>query len=277
MRGSIAIGPAIVSGTALTETSLTGAGVPWQVPKGTKKIEGVWVSYCVAGVATVAVPHYPKLRIYSADLKIEPCDILVEGGPSIATPSGGSYSGELAEAFHFYPLNIQCNGGEQIFFYGSLFAAAAAPGWMGASVQFNDTGADYLWAPPGRYFYRANSAMTATTAVTLTTFNETTTYRISGAKKITGLYGLIGQTTSVPAIGINGKFTFASTDLKVPFSPSMVNVPADSNLASGEVATHLSYVEDLDIPCADQTTIQGSWMNGAGNTIGLFITGVQYQ
>jgi hypothetical protein len=279
-RCTTAIGPTAMSATALTETAV---GTSWQVPKGARKIEGVWISYCVASTYDEAKPHHPQLRITSADTKVtvEPCTILVQGAASLKTSTGVEGTG-LTETYHFRPLNIPVSGGEVFYFYGTVLVTVTTAGWMGVTVQFNDNGGD---APAignfngagGQYHYKANSAVTASVTTTLVKTLETTTYRTAGAHKITGLYGQISITTAAAATGINGKFRFESGDFKVPYEVSMMNAPAHSFLSAGGNATHLSFKEGLDIPTADQTTIQGSFTNGATNIAGSFITGVQYQ
>jgi len=243
------------------------------------------VSFSQPTATIAAQPMIPRIRLDSTDIKVTPCQLLLEG-----TGSCVANQDNVSPPMKYFPLNISTvnkdgtSGGQLITAWGTTLAAAGTTtgGWCGITFYFNDTGpvdlhVDGFHYGTEQYFYNTAALITATTAVTLTRFNEGATYRLAGAKRITGVYGIVYQVTSVAAIGINGNFELASTDFKVPFPIRWMNEPVSSFLLAGAVDSHLSAVEHIDIPCNDQTTIQGAWTNGAPNTIGAFITGVQFQ
>lgn len=263
MKAVIALGPTAMSATGGTETAV---GTSFLVPKGTRCIEGVYVSYCAASTHDAGKAHIPKLRIYSQDLKIEPCDILVEGTGSMLTNAD-----DIGNPMLYYPLNIECEGGETIYFYGQVLVTVTTAGWMGITIVLNDTG---LKGP--RYYYKVDSATTATVTTTLVKTKAGQTFKITGVTKITGVYGCVWQTTAAAATGINGKFWLESNDFKIPFGLSWMNEPAHSLLLAGGVTSRLSMVDELEIETAKETTLQASWENGATNIVGAFIVGVQF-
>ena len=274
-----------MSAVQYTEVAVGGAA-GWVVPKGTRCIEGMKVSFHQPTAQIAAQPMIPRIRLDSFDLKVTPCQLLLEGSGSCVANQDNAKKIPTK----YFPLNISTvnkdgsTGGQTILAWGTTLAAAGTTtgGWCGITFYFNDTGpvdlhADGMHYGSEQYFYNTAALITATTAVTLTRFLEGATYRLAGARRITGVYGMVYQVASVAAIGINGTFEIASTDLKVPFPIRWMNEPADSFLLAGAVDSKLSICDQLDIPCNDQTTIQGAWTNGAPNTIGAFITGVQYQ
>lgn len=260
------IGPTAMSVTGGAETAI---GTSWQVPAGTKAILGVRITTAAGTVHDAVLSVIPALRIYSPDLKIEPCDILAE--PQGLSPVTSGRGNSMRDS-RFYKLNIPCNGGETIYFYGRHMVTVTTASWMGINVTFSDSG------PEGeQYHYKISAQVFATTVTAGAKHTDTNPYRVSGYSKITGVYGVVWQTTSTAAVGCIGKFGLESSDFKVPFALTWANEGGGGILSVGDLDVHLSAVEDLDVPISEQTTITQTFTNGPTNIVGAFITGVQFQ
>jgi hypothetical protein len=275
MSRSVArIGPTIISVVALTETEIGGAAA-WTVPAGVTCIEGVRVSTACGTVHDAVLTSVPRLRIYSTDAKIEPCEILC---PVVGSSPVTHGNGNPKEQCDFYPLNVKVKGGDTIHFYGTQYVTTTTAPWMGIDVYFNTTG------PAGpQYHYKACAAVFATTVTAAAAHRDPTTYRISG-KRITAAMGAVWQTTSTAAVGCVGFFSLNSTDFNTPYGIEWNQQGGGGILSVGDLQVYLTQAgffnpltgPQLDISIKDPCNITQTWTNGPTNIVGAFVTGVQY-
>ncbi len=268
------IGPTILSVTGGTETSIGGAA-GWTVPAKVNCIRSVKVSVACGTVHDAVLSAIPRLRIYSQDAKIEPCEILCE--PVASSPVTHGNGNPVWESKD-YPLNVRVKGGDVIFFYGTDYVTMTTAPWMGIDVTFSTDGG----AGP-QYHYKASAAVYATTVTAGAAHRDPTTYRISG-KKITCAMGVVWQTTSTAAVGCIGKFSLTSTDFNIPYGIEWNQQGGGGILSVGDLEIHLSTAgkinpdegQQLDIEIRDPCNITQTWTNGPTNIVGAFVTGVQY-
>lgn len=271
-RSVACVGPTSLSVTALAETPI---GTLWTVPAGTKSILGVIVHYNTGGVNDAVLPKVAKCRMYSEDVKLAPCDLLAEGIASMLTSGNGFQSDPP-----YYPLNIPVNGGEKIYFYGTQYVTTTTACQMAITVLYSDEG------PVGeQYFYKACAAAYAISAVTAAVkYTDPTVYTVSGARKITGVYGLAWHTVGAAATGCIGKFQLESNDFQVPFSISWSTKKGNSILSVGGTEIALARIDgytiypipELNIPVAAICNITQTYTVGPTTIVGAFVTGVQF-
>ena len=267
---TVCVGPTNISVTGLTETAI---GTSWQVPAGARCIKGIRGQVACATVHDAVLTSVPRVRITSADVAIEPVEILLEVPGSSPVTHG---SGESMWRSTFFPLNIPVHGGEIIYFYGTQYVTTTTALTMSLEVYFSTEG-----ATGPRYHYKAVAATYATTVTAATAHINPTTMRITNAKKITAAYGVVWQTTSTAAVGCIGKFELTSSDFKTPFGIGWFSEGGSGILSVGDLAVHVSQVGmgfsgALDIPVNDTCNITENFTNGPTNIVGAYVTGVQY-
>lgn len=268
-----AVGPTIISVTGNTETLIGGAA--WTVPAGVTTILGVRVSTACGTVHDAVLTSVPRLRIYSMDAKIEPCEIIC---PVVGSSPVTHGNGNPKEQSPFYPLNVRVKGGDSIYFYGTQYVTTTTAPWMGVDVYFSTGGGS---GP--QYHYKACAAVYATTVTAGAAHRDPTTYRISG-RVITCALGAVWQTTSTAAVGCIGKFSLTSTDFNTPYGIEWNQQGGGGILSVGDLDVYTTMAgnvdpnsgEQLDITIKDPCNITQTFTNGPTNIVGAFVTGVQY-
>ena len=261
----VCVGPTAISKTLGVETSIGGAA-GWKVPAGTKAILSVKVSYSLAGVNDDVLPKIARVRIYSEDVKIEPCTVYAAPIGSMKTSGNGDQS-ESPE----YPLNISVKGGETIFFYGTQIVTTTTAGSMAITVMISNEG------PEGpQYFYKTAAVVYALPVTADLKTTDPTVYTVSGGMRITAVYGMAWQTVAAAATGIAGRYMLESSDFKASINPSWANERGNSFLSVGENPCSICKVEGLDFLIAETTNITQAFYNLATIAVGAFITGVQF-
>lgn len=259
------VGPTIMNVTGGTETAI---GTSWTAPAGTKQITGVKINVACGTVHDAVLSVIPALRIYSRDIKVEPCDIFGEPPGSSPVTNGNGNSPREAK---IVPLNIKGDlGGMVFYFYGRQIVTTTTAAHMTITIFFQD----FTDGEP-QYHYKIATATEPTTVTAAAKHTDATTYKVSGGKKITQVYGIVWQTTSTAAVGCIGKFGLESGDFKMPFGPVWANQGGGGILLAGDLDVYLTS-EPVDIPIAKETNIVQVFTNGPTNIVGAFITGVQY-
>lgn len=267
------VGPTNISVTGLTETAI---GTSWTVPSGARCIKGIRGQVACATVHDAVLTSVPRVRLTSADVSIEPAEILLEVPGSSPVTHG---SGESMWESTYYALNIPVKGGETIYFYGTQYVTTTTALTMSLTVYFSTEGAS---GP--QYHYKAAAATYATTVTAAAAHINPTTYRITNCRKITAAFGVVWQTTSTAAVGCIGKFELTSSDFKTPFGIGWMSEGGSGILSVGDLAVHVSKVglsknpdePDLDIPVNSICNITENFTNGPTNIVGAYVTGVQY-
>jgi len=257
------VGPTAISATGGTETAIGGT---WVAPAGTKQITGVKINYA-ADTVHDALDGIGAVRIYSRDIKVEPCDIFAEPIGSGVTNGIGNSPREAK----IIPLNVKGDlGGMTFYFYGRAIVTQTTAHNMAITIFFQD----FTDGNP-QYHYKIATATEATTVTAAAKHTDATTYKVSGGTKITTVYGVVWQTTTTAAVGCIGKFGLESGDFKMPFGPVWASEGGGGLLLADDQDIHLSQCE-VDIPIAAETNIVQVFTNGPTNIVGAFITGVQY-
>lgn len=270
-----ALGPTIISVTGLIETAI---GTSWTVPAGTKSIKGIRAHIADGTVHDAVLTAVPRLRLYSEDVKgLAPCSMLLQPNGASPVTSGNSASQWKSD---YYPLNVAVNGGEVIYFYGTMYVTKTTAPQMSIDIYFSTE------SPSGvQYHYQCAANIYANPVTAALKTSDPTTWRISGkSMKITCALGIVWQTTTTAAVGCIGKFYLESTDFKTAYGISWTNDGGGGILSAGDLAVHLDFAghinpetgPQLDIPCNEQTNITQSFQNGPTNIAGAFVTCVQF-
>lgn len=258
------VGPTIMSVTGGTETTIG----TWVAPAGTKQITAVKINVACGTIHDAVLSVIPALRIYSRDVKVEPCDIF--GEPPGSSPVTHGTGNSVREA-KIIPLNIKGDlGGMTFYFYGRQIVTTTTAAHMSINVYFQD-----FTDGERRYYYKICAQTKATTVTAGAKHTDTTTYKVSGGKTILTVYGIVWQTTTTAAVGCIGKFGLESGDFKMPFGPVWMSEGGGGLLSVGDLDVHLSQCE-VEIPISKETNITQVFTNGPTNIVGAFITGVQY-
>ena len=257
---------------SVTGGAETAIGTSWQVPSGTKCIEGVRIFTAAATIHDAVLSVIPALRLYSRDLPgIEPCDILANPQGSSPVTHG---NGNSKQRSFYYPLNIKCKGGETIYFYGRHMVTVTTAQEMTVNIYYSDNGGGQ------QYHYAVAGQIYATTVTAGAKHTDPTVYKINGTK-ITAVLGAVWQTTSTAAVGCIGKFGLESTDFKFAGNIEWGNEGGGGILSVGDLDVFLSAegLDDkpLDLPInSNGCNIKQTFTNGPTNIVGAFITGVQF-
>jgi len=256
-----AVGPTTISKTAGTETAI---GTSYQIPQGFNCIKSIKVWVATPGAFTAAEPLWGVVRIYSKDVKVEPCAILAE-------PIGSALTSGFAtplDASYEWPLNLPVSGGNIIYFYGQILVSATVAPVMGITLKLTTEG------PAGPQFFYEKGTITATGTAAATVSG--TAYRVSNIKRVTGLFAAASITTAAAAKCEIASVEFASTDWKVAFNPSLAMEPQNAILSAGVMTNRLSKELGLDIPCNDPITITDKITFHTAPDAGYWITGIQF-
>jgi len=255
--------------TALSSTTKTQLNGDADVvlPSWAKSILAVSPVLASAGM-TVDETIIAKMTIESAELNVSPFELIFD-------PIGGGLGTEtasLASKIPKYPLNLACKGGERLQVYGTGLINNTIEPYAGAVLVLSD-------APPSRPQTKAKVG-TLTTCGTANVETAGSNVEISGARKLSEVYGVVSPTgVTITVEGTSGYFRLASADF---LKPLPLKFPAQP--CGGAVGTGLSILIDgiarfpVDVPCSQRTVIEDyCTMVDTQTTAPQFIVGVLYE
>lgn len=264
MKHPKVIGPTVLTGTSNIEVG--GTGIRMEVPK-TGSILGVFVIQERAGVQTAAEANNVQVTLSSDSAKITPCELLCE-------PQGGGVGTDIAsfrEKAAYYPINCPVTQGDKIKVEAKELTACTVHAYVAVTFIF----ADYVQGP--QYKYKVGTQTGASAAAATETVGSGIS--VAGATKITGVYGIITDTTIASGKGYLGKFRISSSQLKGMGDIEWHAEFAGGILATaaGQAATRISKLEGLDIPIDYTATLTDYFTTTVAVTAaGKFVVGVQY-
>lgn len=218
-----------------------------------------------------------------ATLKVESDDLGIKDFEVFASPQGTNVATtdqaiSDPQRSAIYPVMFPCLGGEKIQVYGiPQIANTAAPN-EGAMIWWTDDPAQLIDRP-----FRAKVGGTAGGAGS-TTSTGTATGSVTGAsitlagqplRVIRSAFGVLTETTTAAVKPIAGWFAISAPELafviRAPFEP------IQGHLGTAQSATHLTRVDNLNIPIQPPSTITTAMqVTAAPSTAGNFANGILY-
>jgi hypothetical protein len=263
------IGPTITTGTSYIEVG--GSGSTLEVPM-TGTLEGVFIVASRAGVETAAEADLIQVQLSSshAPLKeIAPCELLAE-------PMSGGLGADISnfrEKAAYYALNCPVRQGNKLKVEAKELVSCTVHVYVMVTFIFSDQ--------PSKerlYHYRVGT-LTAEITAGSTGDKKGSQITLGEGSRLTGVYGIIVDTTLATGKGHIGKFRLSSSNLKgagdIEWHGEFVGGILGGAAAQG--CTRISKLEGLDIPFTVPCTMDDYWnLTVAVTTAGNFVIGVQY-
>lgn len=269
MRIPKVIGPTITTGTSYIEVG--GSGKTLEAPiSGT--LEGVFIVAARAGVETAAEADLIQVDLSSshAPLKnIGPCEILAE-------PMSGGLGADISnfrEKGAYYALNCPVKQGNKLKVQAKELVSCTVHVYVIATFIFTD---QPISSPA--YHYKVGT-LTAEITAGSTGDKKGSQITLGEGNRLTGVYGIIVDTTLATGKGHIGYFHLDSNSLKGagPVEWHGEFVGGILGGAAGQGCTRISKLEGLDIPFSVPCTMDDYWnLTVAVTTAGNFVIGVQY-
>ena len=265
MKSPKVIGPTITTGTSNIEVG--GSGIRMEAPI-TGSILGVFIMAERAGVQTAAESNLIQVTLSSDSVPISPCELLAE---PINSGVGADIAGYREKA-PFYPLNCPVKAGNKIKVEAKELHACTVHVYVAVTFIFTDR----PLAP--QYKYKVGTLTAAITAGS-TGEKKGSQIALQGCRMITGLYGIIVDTTIASGKGQIGKFRLSSSQIKAMGDLEWHAEFVGGILAgaAGEGCARISRLEGLEVPVADPCTLDDYFnQTVAVTTAGEFVIAVQY-
>lgn len=219
-----------------------------------------------------------------ASMKIESDDLGIKDYEVLAPPVGGNIATTdyaIADLMRtaIYPLQFRCNGGEKMQFYGIPQTANTAAPNMGAVLWWSDDPRSITEMPfrariggtPG-----AAGSGTSTGTATGNVTGANITVQAGGQRTIRTVTGIVAPTTIATVKPIAGYFVISAAEMA--FTTRYAAEPMQGPLGTAQSFTHLTRVDNLNVPFTTPTTMTTALqVTAAPSTAGNFYQGIVYQ
>lgn len=265
MRSPKVIGPTITTGTSNIEVG--GSGIRMEAPI-TGFIKSVFIMAERAGVQTAAESNLVQVTLTGDALPLAPCELLAE---PVNSGVGTDVAGYREKAVK-YDLNVPVKQGQKIKVEAKELVACTVHVYVAVTFIFADEPSAPL------YHYKVG---TLTAAITAGSTGEKKGSSISLAEgsQLTGVYGIIVDSTIASAKGQIGKFRLYGSSLKcmgdIEWHAEFVGGILAT--AAGQGCTRISKLEGLSIPYVSPLTLDDYFNQTVTvTTAGNFVIAVQY-
>ena len=267
-KGLIVASNSSLGAAGTTKTQLNGAN-PVTLPAWVKCVNSIWGSGAGATVVTQAEPQTIKFYLESDDVSLNPYvwSPIAQG----SVLSGAAINWRTTPALEEFQVNAMAQGGEDLKVWGQQLTNQTAASYAGATISISNT-------KSGRQKFAQTGTYTSS-GTTASTWVSGTAYTITGAERITEVYGYVVSTTVVAAKPHNGYFKLESSDFKAAVPLKFLVNPFSGALSTSSRPNNFGIIRyDVDVPTELSCTITDAfYTTTASSTAGKFLDGIVYE